>query len=159
MTAAGRMALFGELASMPACLEAAVRALPGERALLRGPDEGFCLVEQAWHLADLEREGYASRIRRLLEETQPQLPDFDGARIARERDYRSLSLAEGMARFAASRAANLAALRLVPETAWQRSGVQEGVGALVLADLPRMMAEHDRGHRQEIAILMKTHRG
>jgi len=116
-------------------------------------------VEQAWHLADLEREGYASRIRRLLEETQPQLPDFDGARIARERDYRSLSLAEGMARFAASRAANLAALRLVPETAWQRSGVQEGVGALVLADLPRMMAEHDRGHRQEIAILMKTHRG
>src|SRR5262249_45115194 len=132
-TAAGREALFDELASMPAYLEEAVRALPGDRSLIRGPDECFCLVEQAWHLADLEREGYAPRIRRLLEETQPQLPDFDGSRIARERDYRSLSLAEGLARFAAARAANLAALRLVPEAAWQRGGVQEGIGAVMLA--------------------------
>ena len=149
--------LFEHLACMPASLEEAARALPGERARLRGPDDGFCLVEQAWHLADLEHEGYASRIRRLQEETQPQLPDFDGARIARERDYRSLSLAEGMARFAAARAANLAALRLVPDAAWQNGGIQEGVGAVVLADLPRMMAEHDRGHRQEIAVLTRLH--
>lgn len=143
---------------MPTSLEDAARALPGERARLMGPDGGFSLLEQAWHLADLEHEGYAARIRRLQQETQPQLADFDGARIARERDYRSLSLAEGMARFAAARGANLAALRAVPDAAWQRGGIQEGVGAVVLADLPRMMAEHDRGHRQEIEVLTKIHR-
>lgn len=143
---------------MPTSLEEAARALPGERARLRGPDDGFCFAEQVWHLADLEHEGYAPRIQRLRQEVQPQLPDFDGARFARERDYRRLSLAEGMARFAAGRAANLAVLRLVPDAAWQRGGIQEGVGVVLLADLPRMMAEHDRGHRQEIEILTKIHR-
>ena len=109
-------------------------------------------------LADLEHEGYGERIRRLRDESAPRLPDFDGARLAREREYRSRSLSEGMARFAAARAANLAALRHIPDAAWGRGGSQEGVGALVLSDVPRMMAEHDRSHRQEIATLAKIHR-
>jgi len=152
-------ALLAELESMPGCLEDAAGALPGERARLPGPDGGFCLVEQAWHLADLEREGYALWIRSLQEETEPRLPDFDGAGLARERDYRSRSLFDGMARFAAARAANVAALRLVPDDAWERGGTQEGVGPVALADLPRMMVEHDKGHREEIDRLTKAHRG
>ncbi len=97
--------------------EAAARTPPA--------DGGFCLIEQAWHLADLEREGYGERIRRLLAEEDPELPDFDGARVAVSRNYRAKSLAAGIAAFRAARTANLAVLRSVPVRgmgAWRATG-------------------------------------
>jgi hypothetical protein len=121
-----------------------------------GPDGQFSPVEQCWHLADLEREGYAQRIRRLLVEERPELPDFDGARIARERRYRSLSLAAGIAGFRAARLANLRLLRAAQALDWLRSATQEGVGAVSLCDLPAMMSEHDAGHRLEIEAWLAT---
>jgi DinB family protein len=145
--------ILSELAEMPAHLESAARTMDDRRARTPPADGGFSLVEQAWHLADLEREGYGERIRRLLAESEPSLPDFDGARIAAERNYRAKSLAEGIAAFSAARAANLAALGAVPETAWDRAGRQEGVGRVTLRDIPRMMREHDLSHRDEIAAL------
>jgi hypothetical protein len=140
---------------MPGELGAAADRLGGGGRALETPKEGgFSLVEQAWHLADLEREGFGARIERLLAEDQPFLPDFDGARLARERDYRSRPLAAGVAAFAAARAANLRRLRAVPEEAWTRAGTQEGVGRVTLGDLPRLMLEHDDSHRAEIAALL-----
>lgn len=145
--------LLPELEDMPRYL-AGVAAVMSDEAACRPPaGGGFSLVEQAWHLADLEREGYGERIQRLLAEEGPVLPDFDGARIAQERDYRRRSLAEGVAAFAAARARNLARLRALEAAAWDRTGVQEGVGPVRLADVPRMMGEHDAGHRREIAAL------
>src|SRR5262249_1808917 len=128
--------------------------LDDEGAREAGPDGSFSLVEHAWHLADLEREGYAERIRRLLAETGPHLPDFDGARIAAERNYRAKSLADGIAAFAAARAANLGVLRALPDDAWDRAGEQEGVGRIRLRDIPGMMRDHDLSHRGEIAALL-----
>jgi DinB family protein len=146
--------ILAELASMPAHLESAASGFDDRRASAPGPEGSFSLVEHAWHLADLEREGYGERIRRLLGEADPRLADFDGARIAAERNYRRKSLAEGVAAFAAARAANLRALRAVPTDAWDRAGEQEGVGRVALRDVPRMMQEHDRSHRGEIAALL-----
>ncbi len=42
---------------------------------------------------------------------------------------------------------------------WKRAAVQDGVGALTLADLPRMMAEHDRSHTADIARLIEEFSG
>jgi hypothetical protein len=145
--------LLAALETMPAHLEKAARQM-GEARAQDAPAGGFCLVEQAWHLADLEREGYGERIRRLLGEPDPALPDFDGARVAAERDYRSKSLAEGIAAFVAARSVNLSRLRSVPAEAWGRSGRQEGVGRVTLRDVPRMMREHDDSHRAEISALL-----
>lgn len=144
---------FTALETMPRFLEEAAAALDGDAAYRPGPDGGFSLVEHAWHLADLEREGYGARIRRLQEEADPLLPDFDGDRIARERAYRRRPLREGLAAFAAARRANLATLRSLPGAAWERAGAQEGVGRITLGDIPRMMAEHDAAHRDEITAL------
>jgi len=146
--------LLRALEAMPADLQAAAEET-SEAAARRAPaDGGFCLVEQAWHLADLEREGYGERIRRLLAEEDPDLPDFDGAEVAASRNYRARSLAEGIAAFRAARTANLAVLRSVPSWAWDRGGRQAGVGAITLRDVPRMMRAHDDGHRAEIAALL-----
>jgi hypothetical protein len=149
-----RADLLTRLETMPDELRQAAAALGESRHRVPPPGGGFCLVEQVWHLGDLEREGYGERLRRILGEAEPHLPDFDGARVAAERDYRSRSLAEGLAAFAAARAANVALLRSLPREAWERAGVQEGVGRVALADIPLMMGEHDASHRAEIAALL-----
>ena len=145
-----RHAVLAELATMPAFLEERFGTLSPEAARRAGPHDTFSPVEQCWHLADLEVEGFGARIRRLASEESPALPDFDGARIARERDYRSRALPPALRAFRAAREENLATLRSLAEDAWARSGVQEGVGKVTLADVPRLMREHDRSHRAEI---------
>jgi hypothetical protein len=149
-TIADLPALLVELLAMPEFLAARLGSLGPEAAALGGRGGAFSPVEHCWHLADLEREGYTVRIERLLHESEPRLPDFDGARLAQERQYRRKALAEGLRAFAEARRSNIAALRAVDPGDWSRRGAQEGVGGIRLSDVPRMMAEHDRAHRAEI---------
>src|SRR5882672_11587053 len=142
--------LLSELEAMPLFLEASLGTVPPSDSIVPRPNDTFSPVEHCWHLADLEREGYAVRIRRLRDEANPWLPDFDGARIARERNYKSLSLAEGISTFRDARLANIAVLRALDGGDWMRLGEQDGVGAIALCDIPAMMAEHDADHRREI---------
>lgn len=159
MTSLDRDALLLRLAQMPDFLQAAFADLSASDALLPGPDDAFSPVEHCWHLADLEREGYAVRIHRLLAEVDPVLPDFDGARVAEERGYKTLALAAGIMAFRAAREANLATLRCIKSDAWSRSGIQEGAGVIALCDVPAMMAGHDAGHRQEIDAWARMRKG
>jgi hypothetical protein len=149
-------ALLADLQAMPDYLATAFGGLSATDAVAPGPEGALAPVEQCWHLADLEREGYGLRIQRLLREVDPVLADFDGARIARERAYRSRSLAEGLAAFREARTQNLARLRALTSAQWPRTGSQEGVGPIALCDVPAMMAEHDAGHRQEIAAWLRA---
>jgi hypothetical protein len=143
-------ALLVELSGMPGFLAARLGSLGPEEAARAGRAGAFSPVEQCWHLADLEREGYAVRIRRLLHESEPLLPDFDGARLAEERQYRRKTLAGGLRAFGKARRSNIAALRALDPVDWSRRGSQEGIGGIRMSDLPRMMAEHDRAHKAEI---------
>ena len=145
-----RRFVIGHLAAMPDFLDASFGELSAIDAAVPGVDGTPAPVEQCWHLADLEREGYGSRIRRLLDESNPLLADFDGTRIARERNYLMRPLGEALDAFRAARAENLAALRQAQAGDWLRAGVQEGVGPIALCDIPNMMAEHDDIHRGEI---------
>jgi DinB superfamily len=151
LTQESQDALLESLIAMPDVLDKAFGRLSTTEARIVAAD-GFSPVEQCWHLADLERDGYSVRIRRLLNEDEPALPDFDGERVARERDYKSLSLTEGLAAFRQARAENVAALRRLSESEWERRGTQEGVGRIGLCDVPAMMAEHDAAHRKEIEV-------
>jgi len=152
-------ALLAGLEAMPEFLADRFGDLSAEAARRGGPDGTFSPVEQCWHLADLESEGFGARIRLLLREERPFLPDFDGARVARERDYRARSLAEALRAFRAARESNVALLRSLPEEACSRGGVQEGVGEVVLSDIPRLMHEHDASHRAEIIAWCQAGQG
>ena len=138
------------LASMKDYLASSFGSLSDEDLRAPGPGGEFSPIEQVWHLADLEREGFGERIRRLQAEHEPQLPDFEGDRIARERAYRTLSFAEGLLAFEAARTANIEALRTVAPDAWNRRGTQEGLGTVSLCDMPELMHQHDEAHRTEI---------
>jgi hypothetical protein len=148
--------ILSELEGMAEFLAGMFGDLSTEAARRGGAQGTFSPVEQCWHLADLEVEGFRVRIRRLLDEERPFLPDFDGAAAARERDYCARSLVEGLQAFRAARESNVALLRSVPEEAWSRGGVQEGVGEVSLLDIPRLMHEHDASHKAEIIAWCKT---
>jgi len=150
MKVADQEALLAQLAAMPRFLADRLGTLTGEAARTPRSADGFSPVEHCWHLADLEAEGFGRRIRRLLDEETPRLPDFDGGRLAVERDYRKRSLQEGIEAFRAAREASLRAIRTLSPPEWERRGEQEGVGPVMLCDLPHMMAEHDQAHRVEI---------
>src|SRR5438045_9746032 len=144
------MDLLGRVSGTPAILARIAAQVPAELVRVRsGP---FALVEHVWHMADLERE-FAERIRRLLGEADPFLPDFDGERIAKERQYLTLDLAAGVAAFASAREETLRRLRDVGSVGWERRGRQEGVGTASLAEWPGRIAGHDRAQRHEGAGL------
>lgn len=151
--------LLVTLESTAALLSRAAAALSPAEARRRPAAGGFSLVENIWHLADLEREGYGIRIRRILAEDRPALLNFDGDRIARERSYQERDADRGIVLFARARRQNLEAFARLSRSEWKRAGAQEGVGCVVLEDLPRMMAEHDRSHGVEIANLIAEIRG
>jgi hypothetical protein len=140
------------LSRTPALLAQVAAQVPERLVRVRsGP---FALVEHLWHMADLEREGFGERIRRLAAEDDPFLPDFDGEKVAREREYLKRELSAALAAFAVAREDNLRRLRSISGEEWVRSGRQEGVGTITLAEIPRRMLDHDLAHLNEVADLL-----
>jgi AraC-like DNA-binding protein len=121
---------------------------------VKRPRSRFSLVEHAWHLAELEREGFQHRIERLLREDAPQLADFDGDRLATERRYVERDLHEGVRRFQVARKETDALLARVQGAEWLRAGWQDKVGRVVLREMPARIAAHDRAHALELAELL-----
>jgi hypothetical protein len=145
----GQPEILEQLASMTSFLAHRFGALTEDEAKIR-IDDAFSPVEQVWHLADLEREGFGVRIERLLNEDGAELPDFDGTEVANRRKYREKSLREGMRAFARARQDNIDALARLTPSEWRRRGVQQGVGPIALGDIPSLMVKHDASHREEI---------
>ena len=116
----------------------------------------FSALEQVCHLRDLELEGYAARIGKLLKENQPSLPDFDGGRIARERDYNNQNFASAFQDFAHARAKNVRVIKTLSSDELNRSGQLEGVGIITLKELLLLMREHDLSHLQELSDLRRA---
>jgi hypothetical protein len=147
---------IGHLATMPAFVEAALEVASSEELLLRpGGDVEFSLLEQACHLRDVEREGYLVRVRRILAEDVPALASFDGAAVARERDYSSQDARRAAREFAAARRELIGILAPLTPGDLAREAIFAG-RRICLADLVAMIVEHDRGHREEIEALAEA---
>jgi len=121
------------------------------------PAEGdFSIAEHVCHLRDIEREGYSVRLRRLLEEERPFLPDIDGDRLARERDYNSKPVPSALEQFAAERMGNVALIYGLKAEQLGRSGTWEGVGNVTVESLLSIMQQHDREHLTQIENLLRA---
>ena len=142
------------LAQTPAQLARALDQLSPEELTLKRADE-FSTVENICHLRDLEIEGYGERIARILQEDEPSLPDFDGARLALERNYNRQDVHAALDAFNQARSANLARARELSPEQLERKATLEGVGEITLLRLFEMMEEHDQGHLDEVTILLR----
>ena len=141
------------LEETPASIRQLADALPKQDLRWKPSADEFSVVEQVCHLRDLEREGYSVRIRKMLAENQPILPDFDGSRIARERNYNNQDFESACQEFALARAENVRLMKTLSPDQLKRSGALEGVGVITVEKLFHLMREHDQSHRKELSDL------
>jgi hypothetical protein len=143
------------LEETPARLEASVAGLSEAQLRFKPKADVFSLTENVLHLRDIEVEGYARRLRRILAEEAPVLPDIDGRRLSIERRYNEQQLAPALAQFAASRRENVAVLRGITAEDLTRTADMEAAGRITLAQLIQMWREHDAAHRAELEELRR----
>ena len=148
--------LLDALSRTPAEVTRLVKGLPQERLRTRPNPEEFSAVENVCHLRDIEVDGYAQRIARILNETNPTLADVDGARLAIERDYNSQELEPALETFRQTRERNVQLLRKLAASNFDRKALLEGVGEITLFKLIGMMNEHDEGHLEDLRWLSRA---
>jgi len=146
-------AVLAEIAATPARLAAIAADVPEAQWKTRPAAGGFSLLEHACHLRDIEIEGYGVRIGRMLAEAAPFLPDLDGDKLARERDYPSQDLRATERAFAAARMLLVRRLAALTPDERHRTGTLEGVGHITLEDLAAKLRQHDREHLADLAAL------
>ena len=142
---------FEDLQSMPARVEALLDRIKDVRARPYG--DYFAAVEHMCHLRDIESEGYAVRIRKLLEEDEPELRDLDGGQLSRDRKYLDDDPRTALRAFANARAESVDMLQRADASAFERAGTLENVGRVTLEGLVERMREHDAGHLRELAVI------
>jgi hypothetical protein len=120
---------------------------------VQDPPGEFSVLENVCHLRDLELQGYTVRIKRMLGENEPELADFDGARVAAESDYNNERLDVALDAFQKARTENLTKLRNLTTAELENGGSLEGVGRITLRRLAEMMREHDEGHLDDLRVL------
>jgi DinB superfamily len=145
--------LIASLAETPTIVRQLIGELSTDEARWRPAANEFSALEQACHLRDIEREAYAVRLRRLLDEDEPVLADVNGARLAQERAYQSQDLAAALEAFAQARRESMATVEKLSLDELQRSGTLEGVGRVTVAQLFELMRAHDAEHCAELRAL------
>jgi hypothetical protein len=141
------------LASTPGRVAEVLEGLSAEQLATRREGATFSLAGNVMHLRDIDAEGFAVRVRRILDETRPHLPDVDGARLARERRYDEQPLGSAVEELARGRAATLARLGSLDSTKLGRAATQQGVGDITLFDLLRNWLAHDEEHLAQMRWL------
>jgi DinB family protein len=134
-------------------LQKLVSELPEKDLRWKPSETEFSVLEHVCHLRDIEEEGYAVRIQKLLTEKEPFLPDIDGAKLAEERSYNSQESRPALLGFARARKANVRVLEHLSLDQLKRSGTFEKVGSVSLERLLLMMLEHDQEHLRELSDL------
>lgn len=143
--------LVRALAATPAKIPGLLENISDEQLRRQGPEGEFSVVESVCHLRDIEAEGYATRIKRILAEDQPQLSDIDGARLAVERNYNKQDVHVALRAFSVARSLNLEVFSNLNSEELSREGTLEGVGKIKLSELLVMMRDHDAGHLKEMS--------
>ena len=140
------------LARTPSLVRELVDAAPD---LDRRNGDFFSIRESVAHLRDIDILGYEQRIRLIVSEEHPTLPDVDGARIAVERAYATLPVEPELAELERSRAASIALLQSLDESALERTAELETVGRVTLRDLLERWITHDSEHLAEMRGLVE----
>ena len=148
--------ILESLRRTPELISSMLQRLPSPHWTAKTYEEEWSFVENICHLRDLETEGYAVRIARILEEEKPFLPDFDGSRIAVERNYIDQDAWQALRDFTRTRTNNVARLRDLDAGLLERTGTFENTEDITLRKLIDMIREHDEHHLGDLARLCES---
>src|SRR5713101_7258782 len=91
------------LQKAPETIRQLVSGLPDGGLTSKPSGTEFSILEHICHLRDIEKEGYAVRIEKLLTEVEPFLPDIDGNKLAEERVYNQQDFRAALIEFTLAR--------------------------------------------------------
>jgi DinB superfamily len=147
---------IAKLAVTPRQAEELVRGLSEQQLSWKPAPEVFSIRENVLHLRDIDIEGYAKRIRLLLDEQHPSLPDLDGGKLARERNYNAQPVQLALDDLRASRTGSVQSLSDCSAQDLDRKAEMQGVGTIDLRRLLQLWMQHDAGHIADIAELRRA---
>ncbi|CAN5625410.1 bacillithiol transferase BstA [soil metagenome] len=134
----------------PRTLQALVDGLDESQLRWRRDEDAWSIIEVIAHLADAEDNSH-ERVRRMLAGGRPQFQDYDEKAWARDRDYRSKTLADVLSRFCDQRAAHVQTLEALDEPGWQQFGDHTTLGTITVASITEHMITHDMMHLGQIS--------
>ena len=144
--------LVRSLEDTPRKIKQLVSDLGESKVRERSGENTWSVVEHVCHLRDIEKEGYAVRITKLLTEDEPLLEDIDGDKLAVERVYINQDFKAALDGFINVRAVNIEAIRDLSADQLSRSGMFDD-SPLSLLDLLKKMRQHDHEHIDEMVQL------
>ena len=146
-----RKYLLAALEGTPDLLDHLLKSLPADDPCWdhRPDPQRFTLREVTAHLADWEPI-FLERTARMRDENEPFIEDIDEGQVAIDQDYAHSDPHAGLARFREGRAALIAFLRTLPESAWERVGHREIVGTISIEGQAVMILGHDGYHTRQI---------
>lgn len=112
-------------------------------------DGGWGVIENLGHLRDWE-EIYLSRVKTILAEDHPNLPEYDDQLWEIEHDYRGQDPAKVLERLRGQRQQLVDILHTIPAEAWARSGQIGAEPNVTLADIVQGIQLHDVEHARAI---------
>jgi hypothetical protein len=137
--------LIGDYAGGPQLLREAVKGMSHEQVLARPMAGKWSTLEVVCHIADFEIVG-ADRIKRVIAEERPTLPDGDENLFAKSLAYHSRELGDELQVIGSIRAQVSRILRTLKEVDFDRIGNHTAAGPLTLAQLVERGANHIRHH-------------
>ncbi len=140
------------LASSPRVFERMLGGLGVTNAIwdFRPDPDRFTLREILAHLADMEAV-WNQRMRRMLDEANPGLPNVDENQLAIDHDYPHRDPYDSLVRFHAERADTLRILGGLSDAQWQRTGLIMERIPMTLETLAVHIAGHDGYHTGQVA--------
>jgi hypothetical protein len=137
--------LINEYAAGPQLLREAVKTMSREQILARPVAGKWSTLEVVCHVADFEIVG-ADRIKRVIAENKPTLPDGDENLFATRLAYHSRELDEELQVIGSIRAQVARILRTLKEEDFARIGNHSAAGPLTLLQLVERGTNHIRHH-------------
>lgn len=150
--------LVRELARLPERLEELLSGWPEAMLRRRPADGGWSAKEIAWHLADAARINH-ERLFLIATHEQPDIPPYDEAALARDRDYLNLETARIVPSLRSWREETVDLLGGNDPDAWERTGTHPAWGAVSLLQWAIITANHDLEHLRDIAALLHADAG
>ena len=137
------------LAAFPEQLKRQLEGLSDAALRFRPAPDGWSIVEIVGHMTDVDAV-WPGRVRQMLSTDNPRLQSVDND-VVRQRDYQNKQIGLMLITLAERRAEFVELLRVLRPEQLARPGLHPTRGPITVGDAPAALADHDRGHREQIA--------
>ena len=142
------------LAAFPEDLKRELEGLSDAALRFRPSPDEWSIVEIVGHMTDVDAI-WPARVRQMLSTDNPQLPSVNNDMV-RQRDYQNKQIGFMLITLAERRAEFVELLRMLRPAQLDRPGLHPTRGPITVADAPAALADHDRGHRGQIAANLEA---